>query len=99
LGTTEPVRYQLTTLRDVFEKVPVDKIELCMSEIARSMVLAKNLHGLAQSLSPTEKVVAVWPETSEWIDDGKGVVGVDVVFGDQAVPVRLVERDPNGTGE
>lgn len=99
MANSEPDRYQLTTLRDVFEKVPHDKIELCMNEIARSMVLARSLHGVVQALCPHEQVIGLWPETSEWIDDGKGVVGVDVKFGDMTFPVRLQEPEPDGTGE
>jgi len=64
--------YQLTTLADVFNKVPADKIELCMAEIGLAMALAK-------ATSIDLEVQMVWPEVTEWIDDGKGEVGFDLV--------------------
>jgi len=35
--------YKLKTLRDVYERVPSDKLELCMREIADGMKQAKAL--------------------------------------------------------
>ena len=56
--------YQLTTLKDVFEKVPKDKLEACLAEIARGMLYAHELGVLAGE--PMQ-----WQEPCEWIDDGK----------------------------
>lgn len=56
--------YKLTTLNDVYEQVPADKIALCMSEIARGMEYAKQLEALVGGT----KLALQMP--CEWIDDG-----------------------------
>ena len=66
--------YKLTTLRDVFEQVPVDRIEQCMAEAARAMVQARLL---ADALNAAGSAIAApgmalfWPEVCEWTDDGE----------------------------
>ena len=55
--------YQLTTLKDVFDKVPPDRIEACLAEVARGMVYAKHLGELAGE-------PLAWQEPCEWTDDG-----------------------------
>lgn len=55
-------RYKLTTLRDVYERVPADKLALCMREIAEGMEHAKALEQLTNA-------AIIW-NVCEWIDDG-----------------------------
>lgn len=63
--------YRLTTLKDVFEQVPKDKLETCLSEIARGMLYAHELSEIAgQRLQ--------WQEPCEWIDDDKTDQTIDV---------------------
>lgn len=67
--------YKLTTLRDVYEKVPADKLALCMREIAEGMEHAKALEQLmdvsASAIQPGASAATIWPDVCEWIDDGK----------------------------
>ena len=56
--------YQLTTIKDIFDKVPADRIETCLMEMARNMLYAKNLGDLIGA--PIEL-----REPFEWVDDGK----------------------------
>jgi hypothetical protein len=65
--------YKLSTLRDVFEKVPPEKVLLCLREIAEGMEQAHALRdlvvGSAEELGGN--AVVFWPDECEWIDDGK----------------------------
>jgi hypothetical protein len=67
--------YKLTTLRDVYEQVPADKLALCMREIAEGMEHAKALQELmnatVEHLHPGATAATIWPDACEWIDDGK----------------------------
>lgn len=67
--------YKLSTLRDVYERVPADKIAVCMREIAEGMEHAKSLEQLIDAsagvLQPGASVATIWPDVCEWIDDGK----------------------------
>lgn len=68
-------KYKLTTLRDVYEKVPAEKLALCMREIAEGMEHAKALEALmsaaGESLDHSSSVSTIWPDECVWIDDGK----------------------------
>jgi hypothetical protein len=67
-----PTVYHLTTLKDVFDQVPPDKIELCMAELGRAMLYLHELGALAgEPLS--------WNGPCDWIDDGKTDQAIDVV--------------------
>lgn len=73
------MEYHLTTLKDVFDKVPADRIAACLDELAVAMRQTK---AMAELLATTATVVAgeevgcavEWPETTTWIDDGKGTL-------------------------
>lgn len=75
----EVATYELVTLRDVFDKIPSGKIELCMAELGRGMQQAKDVWELmgstAESMGHEGSIgVLAWPESIAWIDDGKGYV-------------------------
>ena len=40
------MKYELKTLKDVFDKVPTDRIGECMKEIGIAMIQAKAILGL-----------------------------------------------------
>ncbi len=73
------MEYEITTLKDVFDKLPADRIKPCLHELAIAMEQAKAMREL---LNATGKAIAgasvdvdfLWPETSTWIDDGKGTI-------------------------
>lgn len=75
--------YELTTLADVYESVPVDKIMLCMREIAEGMVLAKQMAQLvmsgAEALAPGPSVSLFWPGSCQWVDDGKEDKAISII--------------------
>lgn len=74
--------YKLSTLRDVFETVPLDRIELCMAEIAKGMVYARQLRDLneavTKALDPRAESDLVWPAVCTWIDDDKGQTTINL---------------------
>jgi hypothetical protein len=83
--------YKLATLRDVYEKVPTDKIALCMREIAEGMKYAKELEDLmdvsAKEIQPGASAKTIWPDVCEWIDDGeedKTINVTDAVTGEES---------------
>lgn len=64
------MKYELTTIKDVFDKVPVDRIQTCLLELAIGMACAK-------AVLETIGVGGSWPETSVWVDGGKGELGME----------------------
>lgn len=71
--------YQFTTIKDIFETVPVDKIPVCLKELGALMVQAKAMDKamcLAAELETGEKPEKAfdWPEPVTWIDDDAGEV-------------------------
>ena len=63
--------YELSTLRDVFDKVPADRIVDCLTELAVGMARAKHMHELGVEATGGAIGIA-WPETVTWVDDGAG---------------------------
>lgn len=69
-------KYELKTLKDVFDKVPADRISDCLNELAISMIQAKAMQGIMDCVSENKMPVFEWPESVEWIDDGKHEIGL-----------------------
>lgn len=66
--------YELTTLQDVFDLVPADKIEFCLREIgeglAKSKLMVAEMKSLLGDEWRDEMLQMRWPMT--WIDDEGG---------------------------
>ena len=80
-------KYELTTLRDIFEKVPMHKIEECMKELTALMkeckTIEEEMKGFANvTTGDADNVSCIWPEQVTWVDDGKGEVAADVSIND-----------------
>ena len=78
--TSDHKVYKLSSFKDVFDNVPSDKVELCLSEIAGSIKLAQNACDMTRILFPVLKdsknsEVFTYPDVTDWIDDDKGLVG------------------------
>lgn len=81
------MKYELATLKDVFEKVPADRIQDCMKELATGMAQAKAMRELlmiaGSELAGAEVVCDMqWPEPVTWIDDGNGKIELSYHCGD-----------------
>ena len=87
------MEYKITTIRDIFNKVPTDKVEQCMKELATGIIQAQSMNELfcdvAGALQGERPDYAVeWPETSIWIDDDKGEIDLSFV-GDDGTSIEL----------
>ena len=79
------MKYEIRTLADIFNKVPADKIELCMAEIAASMALSK-------ATSTDFEVPMVWPGVIEWIDDGKQENGFTLTHNGEEILTATIKK-------
>ena len=83
-------KYELTTLRDIFEKVPLHKIEVCLKEITALMVECKTVEaamkGLAHATTgDSDNAECIWPEPLTWIDDGEGDITAKIIVNGEYV--------------
>jgi hypothetical protein len=93
--------YKLVTIKDIFDKVPADKIEECLKELAVGMTQAKHLEAAmleaANTISGESFIKAFdWPETATWIDDGKGEITTNVILDDEEICKVKTKMDSNG---
>lgn len=66
--------YELKSFEDVFNKVPAERIEVCMKEITALITQAKATRTLANSLG----LEIEFPEILTWTDDDKGEVCLEI---------------------
>ena len=72
-------KYELTTIKDIFDKIPSDKIEACMKELTEAMIQAAIMRDISNAaVAGMGNVTVEWPVPVTWIDDDKGEV--DVTF-------------------
>lgn len=80
--------YKLRTLRDVFDTIPTDRIQLCMREIADGFIRAKQvcevLNAAAEALGEPAPEFRL-PDELEWIDNDEGVITVNIGDGSGGV--------------
>jgi hypothetical protein len=81
--------YELTTLNDVINKVPADRIRLCFDELATAFIAiaamrdAMQISADALGLGDISSAINL-PESHTWMDDGLGNVSVHCHDGDGA---------------
>ncbi len=66
--------HELKTIRDIFEKVPTERIADCMDELKRMLIHAKDIAGFTDALLEAleiKKQKNIFPEKIIWKDDGK----------------------------
>lgn len=63
------MQYVISTLRDVFDKVPAHRIVDCLTELAVGMERAKYAHEQLRGLTGGLNGFA-WPDSVTWVDDG-----------------------------
>ena len=77
-------KYELTTIKDIFDKVPADRIETCMAELAellrQSAVLRDGVIAAAKADGNDLDVSKVlrMPESITWNDDNLGELSLTV---------------------
>lgn len=82
--------YELRTLKDVFDKLPADRIPVCLIEIAHVMSTAKALI----ETSGQEGQVH-FPDVTVWKDDGKGETGFVLAVEGTDEKVATVKLTPD----
>ena len=92
-------KYELTTIKDIFDKVPADRIETCMAELAellrQSAVLRDGLQELAVTAGIEVDVATLvkLPDVFEWTDDNLGELTLTVCtsLGDDRVELGQIK--------
>jgi len=74
----EAQEYELITIKDIFEKIPLDRLETCLDELKAMLLQSRRLFDFTGSLPD-----GVTMERIIWIDDGKGELTTQVNVGDQ----------------
>lgn len=78
------IEYQLTTLKDIYDKVPADRIGVLLRELGIAMHRAKTITELlgvtASSIAGSKVEYTIeWPDVFTWVDDGEGTINVKVI--------------------
>lgn len=74
--------YELKTIKDIFDKVPADRIEACLAELAPAMAHQKAIaESMIMAGVPAESIT-VWPEVATWVDDNKGELQTNIMLSD-----------------
>lgn len=95
-----PDQYELTTIRDIFEKVPADRIQDCCRELGTMLAQSKALSGLLETVGDgiglsADDIRLKRPDTITWVDDGKGELTTLIHCGDEEVMRMEVRREAN----
>jgi hypothetical protein len=69
--------YPITTLRDIFNLPTREQMETCLAELTEAMIQARIANDAIMAVLEDNGSVGLtraidWPETSNWVDDGKG---------------------------
>lgn len=74
--------YEIRTLKDIYDNVPTDRIDVCFQEIHSAIRSAMLTRDLIKDLMIADgcdvadiNSLMVYPKVTEWVDDDKGEVG------------------------
>lgn len=94
-------QYELTTIRDIFDKVPADRIKDCCRELGMILAQTKALTELMAATAENVDFPGVFsPDTVGigfpivWIDDSKGELVTTVNAGDEEVLRMETKMEP-----
>lgn len=80
-------RYELTTISDIWQKVPLDKIELCCAELAQALIAMKlGLDAMNAAAPGSASIRKTWT----WVDDDKSEVRMGLAIMDQG---KVIARE------
>ena len=71
--------YKLTTIKDIFDKVPTDRVKVCMAELTELILNCKERKEVMEGVTKVlgGKVTTLFPESVNWMDDEKGEITVN----------------------
>jgi len=83
-------KYELTTLKDIFNNVPIDRVEDCMKELAALLIQAKTIDMSMRAVAhltagDAADVRTEWPEPVIWVDDGEGNIVTDIELNSEKI--------------
>lgn len=68
--------YPISTLRDIFNLPTAEKMAECLAELTKCMIHARSVSDAMTAFGKSRGVecerACEWPESVDWIDDGKG---------------------------
>lgn len=92
--------YELTTIQDIFEKVPTERIQDCCREIGQALAQTKALGELHAALGAQLQGIQL-PLT--WVDDHKGEISTNVRArdegGNEVATITLESRPVDDAGD
>jgi hypothetical protein len=72
---SNPTRYEIRTLKDIFELPTMEAMQTCLAEMAPMMIKARAANDEILAIMKAQGIEASsavqWPDAVEWIDDGK----------------------------
>ncbi len=99
------MEYELTTIADIFNKVPTDRIELCCAELgqvlkctkatAEAMIALADLSGVPDAKRPLHELIKL-PLPLVWKDNGLGVIKTEFEVAEtgEAIGTLLIQPKP-----
>ena len=85
------MEYELTTIKDILEKVPVSKIEQCMEELTVLLKQAKTIKNITEMAGNGAALDFVCPDTFTWVDDGRGSIELGLsMHGEEVMKINTV---------
>lgn len=64
--------YAIRTIADIFDKVPTDRIGVCMDELKLMLQTTAGVRDMLRAVSDDGKAEVKITDELHWIDDGKG---------------------------
>lgn len=88
-----PTTYKLSTIRDIFEQIPSDRVEACLTEM---IVIIKQAHAIRDLMNAAGKAEGVdlgwrFQDPLQWIDDGRADISIRVHDGKSEEPVMTFD--------
>jgi len=71
-------KYNISTIKDIFDKVPADRIEDCCRELGALLTQSARMRDLIGAMAASDglevdmSTAMVMPDSIEWVDDGAG---------------------------
>ena len=85
------MKHELKTLKDIFNKIPANRIEVCMKEITEALLQCKGYEAAYKQLD--KKAQSIFPDVIIWEDDGKGEVSIHHVVNKKYICTTITNVD------
>ena len=94
-----PTTYPIRTLADIYNLPTIEQVETCLREMAVAILTSRatddsTIRALRETGIEIEGRAFAWPETVDWVDDGRGEVGFSVLTPDGVEIVSSSNIEP-----